>query len=53
MFMTLGIELTYICKKAEAWRGNEGEIRKIIVNDFIWREDDVENDSDKVFLSMI
>ena len=22
-----------------AWRGNEGEIRKIIVNDFVWQEE--------------
>ena len=33
-------ELTSICRKAEAWRGNEGETRKIIVNDFVWVEDD-------------
>ena len=40
-------ELTAICRKAEAWRGNEGEIRKIIVNDFIWGESDPD-DIDKV-----
>lgn len=32
-------ELTNICVKSEAWRGNEGEIRKIIVNDFVWQEE--------------
>ena len=31
-------ELTYICRKAEAWRGIEGERRKTIVTDFMWKE---------------
>ena len=31
-------ELTYICRKAEAWRGVEGERRKTIVSNFTWKE---------------
>ena len=33
-------ELTYICRKAEAWRGVEGERRKTIVSNFTWKEQD-------------
>ena len=34
-------ELNYIVTKAEAWRGEEGERRKIAVFDYIWEEEDV------------
>jgi hypothetical protein len=34
-------ELHYIITKAEAWRGEEGERRKIAVFDYIWEEEDV------------
>ena len=34
-------ELNYIVNKAEAWRGEEGERRKIAVFDYIWEEEDV------------
>ncbi|KAK6182267.1 hypothetical protein SNE40_009987 [Patella caerulea] len=35
-------ELCYICRKAEKWRGEEGERRKIAVYDYIWEEDEIE-----------
>ena len=34
-------ELAYLVKKAEQWRGEEGERRKIAVHDYIWEEDTV------------
>lgn len=34
-------ELAFICKKAEQWRGEEGERRKVGVYDYIWEEEDV------------
>lgn len=34
-------ELAYICKKAEQWRGEEGERRKVAVYDYIWKEEEV------------
>ena len=34
-------ELHYIVTKAEAWRGEEGERRKVAVFDYIWQEEDV------------
>eukprot|EP01137_Pigoraptor_chileana_P024220 Opistho-2@91791 len=33
-------ELRYICTKAEQWRGEQGERRKVIVNDHIYEEED-------------
>ncbi|XP_053716063.1 uncharacterized protein ofcc1 [Synchiropus splendidus] len=33
-------ELSYIVKKAEQWRGYNGERRKVAVNDYIWTSDD-------------
>ncbi|OWF49741.1 uncharacterized protein LOC110451314 [Mizuhopecten yessoensis] len=36
-------ELNYIAKKAEMWRGEEGERRKVAVFDYIWEEEDVED----------
>ncbi len=33
-------ELSHICKKAEQWRGEEGERRKVAVYDYIWQEDE-------------
>ncbi|XP_038052469.1 uncharacterized protein LOC119725181 [Patiria miniata] len=38
-------ELAYICKKAEQWRGEEGERRKVGVYDYIWEEEDVDEDT--------
>ena len=29
-------ELEYICRKAEQWRGAEGERRKVAVSDYVW-----------------
>ncbi|KAJ8020621.1 hypothetical protein HOLleu_40259 [Holothuria leucospilota] len=41
-------ELAYICKKAEQWRGEEGERRKVAVYDYIWKEEeDEEYDDDE------
>nr|XP_002734565.1 PREDICTED: uncharacterized protein LOC100373469 [Saccoglossus kowalevskii] len=35
-------ELTYIVKKAEQWRGEEGERQKTAVYDYVWEEESVE-----------
>ncbi|XP_061447709.1 uncharacterized protein LOC133367599 isoform X2 [Rhineura floridana] len=32
-------ELSYIVKKAEQWRGINGERRKVIVYDYVWKDD--------------
>lgn len=34
-------ELGYICRKSEQWRGNEGQRKKVIVTDYIWKIDKV------------
>ena len=34
-------EVNYVVNRAEAWRGEEGERRKIAVFDYIWEEEDV------------
>ena len=34
-------ELGYICRKAEKWRGQEGEQRKVGVYHYTWEEEDV------------
>ena len=34
-------ELSYISKKAEQWRGEEGERRKVAVYDYVWEEEEV------------
>ncbi|XP_072175940.1 uncharacterized protein [Diadema setosum] len=36
-------ELAYICNRAEQWRGEEGERRKVAVYDYIWEEDEGED----------
>ncbi|XP_035658808.1 uncharacterized protein LOC118404007 isoform X3 [Branchiostoma floridae] len=36
-------ELNYVVKKAEQWRGEEGERRKVAVYDYIWEEEQVED----------
>ena len=41
-------ELGFICRKAEQWRGAEGERRKVAVRDYIWGEDDEEEINEKV-----
>lgn len=35
------VELSYVCKKAEQFRGEEGERRKTAVYDYIWEEEQV------------
>jgi len=35
------VELSYVAKKAEQWRGEEGERRKVAVYDYIWEEEQV------------
>ena len=35
------VELSYISKKAEQYRGEEGERRKTAVYDYIWEEEQV------------
>ena len=34
-------ELGYICHKAEQWRGEEGERKKVAVYDYVWEEEEV------------
>ena len=34
-------ELSYICRRSEQWRGEEGERRKVAVYDYIWEEETV------------
>ena len=34
-------ELSWIIKKAEQWRGEEGERRKTAIYDYIWEEETV------------
>ena len=34
-------ELGYVCRKAEQWRGAEGERRKVAVHDYVWMADEV------------
>ena len=36
-----GQELGYLVRKAEQWRGEEGERRKVAVYDYIWEEEHV------------
>ncbi|EDV22569.1 uncharacterized protein TRIADDRAFT_58934 [Trichoplax adhaerens] len=35
-------ELNFICRKAEKWRGEEGERRKVAVYDYVWEEEQME-----------
>ncbi|XP_028404973.1 uncharacterized protein LOC114527499 isoform X2 [Dendronephthya gigantea] len=37
-------ELTYICRKAEQWRGEEGERRKVAVYDYVWEEEELDDE---------
>ena len=34
-------ELNFICLKAEQWRGEEGERRKVAVYDYVWEQEEV------------
>ena len=34
-------ELGFVCRKAEQWRGAEGERRKVAVYDYVWEVDEV------------
>ena len=34
-------ELGYVCRKAEQWRGAEGERRKVAVHDYVWMANEV------------
>ncbi|XP_068706194.1 uncharacterized protein [Montipora foliosa] len=36
------VELSYVCKKAEQFRGEEGERRKAAVYDYIWEEEQID-----------
>ncbi|XP_035825164.1 uncharacterized protein LOC101851493 [Aplysia californica] len=38
-------ELSYICRKSEQWRGEEGARRKVAVYDYIWEEDEIDDES--------
>ena len=42
-------ELGFICRKAEQWRGAEGERRKVAVHDYIWEEAEEERDEEVNF----
>lgn len=41
-------ELNFIAKKAEQWRGEEGERRKTAVYDYIWEEEQVMEDFNQI-----
>lgn len=41
-------ELDSICKKAEQWRGEEGERRKVSVYDYQWEEEYVSHDEKSI-----
>ena len=41
-------ELGYVCRKAEQWRGAEGERRKVAVYDYVWEFDEVSNNLSRV-----
>ena len=43
-------ELSYIVKKAEQWRGEEGERRKTAVYDYVWEEEQVRQRCDDIAL---
>jgi len=34
-------ELNYLCHKAEQWRGEEGERRKVAVYDYVWEQEEL------------
>ncbi|XP_071854026.1 uncharacterized protein [Apostichopus japonicus] len=40
-------EMAFICKKSEQWRGEEGERRKVAVYDYIWAEEEEEDECDE------
>ena len=46
-------ELTYICRKSEQWRGEEGERRKVAVYDYVWEEEEVWPSSFSLWLDSI
>lgn len=37
-------ELNFICRKAEQWRGEEGERRKTAVYDYVWEEEEMQDE---------
>lgn len=37
-------ELSHVCRHAEQWRGEEGERRKVAVYDYIWEEEELDED---------
>lgn len=37
-------ELSHMCRHAEQWRGEEGERRKVAVYDYIWEEEELDED---------
>ncbi|PVD32684.1 hypothetical protein C0Q70_08129 [Pomacea canaliculata] len=38
-------ELSYLCRRVEQWRGEEGERRKVAVYDYIWEEEELDEDT--------
>ena len=39
-------ELGFICRKAEQWRGADGERRKVAVHDYIWEDEEEERNKE-------
>ncbi|KAK7489378.1 hypothetical protein BaRGS_00019322 [Batillaria attramentaria] len=37
-------ELSHICRHSEQWRGEEGERRKVAIYDYIWEEEELDED---------
>ncbi|KAK7091940.1 uncharacterized protein [Littorina saxatilis] len=37
-------ELNHVCRHAEQWRGEEGERRKVAVYDYVWEEEELDED---------
>ncbi|XP_076438172.1 uncharacterized protein LOC143277267 isoform X2 [Babylonia areolata] len=37
-------ELNHVCRHAEHWRGEEGERRKVAVYDYVWEEEELDED---------
>ncbi|KAL8561388.1 hypothetical protein ACOMHN_063315 [Nucella lapillus] len=37
-------ELSHVCRHAEQWRGEEGERRKVAIYDYVWEEEELDED---------
>ena len=46
-------ELNFICRKAEQWRGEEGERRKVAVYDYVWEQEEVRTGIFTTYLALL